>query len=173
MRRIGKEDGGGNIKLMDELRNEPILLAHHPLCGRFDDHLLTIRGRKVCRGCVTVYPAALVVLISMFMLQPEFLPAFILSLALFVAQLFRLTSSRRQMSILFNVMLGASLAMVAYSAIVCPVDLRMLVYPFIIVVIVSFEYLKGRRMLSCCKECPHRASYPKCARGPLNSENGK
>ncbi|MCG7844759.1 MAG: zinc-ribbon domain-containing protein [Methanomassiliicoccales archaeon] len=40
---------------MDELRNEPILLAHHPLCGRFDDHLLTIRGRKVCRSCGTAY----------------------------------------------------------------------------------------------------------------------
>jgi len=158
---------------MDELRNEPILLAHHPLCGRFDDHLLTIKGRKVCRGCITVYPSALVVLLSLFLLRLEFLPTFIGSLLLFGAQLLRFAWSGRLASILYNIILGASLAMVAYSAIICPPELRLFIYPFIIAVIVTFEVLKGRRMLSRCRECPDRPSYPKCARSPPNIENGK
>lgn len=150
---------------MDELRNEPILLAHHPLCGRFDHHLLTIRGRKVCRGCVTVYPTFLVVLILLFLVRPEFIAAFVGSLIMFSAQLLRFFTTGRGRSIIFNMALGSSLAMVIYSVIVCPTDLRIYVYPFIITVIVVFEYLKGRRMFKLCKECPDRTFYPKCARG--------
>lgn len=150
---------------MDELRNEPILLAHHPLCGRFDDHLLTIRGRKVCRGCVTVYPALMVMLVLLFMGRPTFEAAFIASLFLFSFQLLRFVMSGRKVSIIFNMVLGSSLALALYSAIVCQPDLRTHVYPFIITVIVVFELLKGRRMLKRCKECPDLASYPRCARG--------
>ena len=158
---------------MDELRNEPILLAHHPLCGRFDDHLLTIRGRKVCRGCVTVYPTAVVFLITALLLRPDFLPAFFVSLVLFVGQLLRFVISGRRTSVLLNIVLGASLGMVIYSAVVCPSNLRLYVYPFIISVIVSFEYLKGRRMLSRCKDCPERHAYPRCAKGPQNIDDSK
>jgi len=150
---------------MDELRNEPFLLAHHPLCGRFDDHLLTIRGRKVCRGCVTVYPTFLVMLVLLFMGRPTFEAAFFASLLLFSFQLLRFVKSGHGISIFFNMVLGSSLAMAIYSAIVCPPELRIYVYPFIITVIVVFEYLKGRRMLKKCKECPDHAYYPRCARG--------
>ncbi|HNU36430.1 MAG TPA: hypothetical protein PKJ15_07510 [Methanomassiliicoccales archaeon] len=156
---------------MDELRNEPILLAHHPLCGRFDDHLLTVRGRKICRGCVTVYPTFLVMLVLLSLSGPTFEAAFLASLLLFSFQLMRFVASGRWTAILFNVVLGSSLAMVIYSAIVCPPELRIYVYPFIITVIVVFEYLKGRRMLDRCKECPSYASYPLCARGPGKPED--
>lgn len=158
---------------MDELRNEPILLAHHPLCGRFDDHLLTIRGRKVCRGCVTVYPTFLVMLALLFMGRPTFEVAFLGSLFLFSFQLLRFVTSGRGLSIIFNMVLGSSLALATYSAIFCPPDQRIYVYPFLITVIIVFEYLKGRRMLNKCKDCPNRASYPKCARGPMNIDDSK
>lgn len=156
------------MKFIDELRNEPILLAHHPLCGRFDDHLLTVRGRKVCRGCITVYPTFAVILLLLFLGRPEFLPAFAGSLIVFAAQLMRFLIKGRGWSIFFNAALGSSLALVAYAALVCPSELRVFVYPFILTVIVVFEYLKGKRMLNQCKECPDRANYPRCARGPTD-----
>jgi hypothetical protein len=159
------------MKFIDELRNEPILLAHHPLCGRFEDHLLTIRGRKVCRGCVTVYPAFAVMLVLLLVGRPEFMPAFIISLVLFSFQLLRFIIPGRWWSVLFNTVLGSSLAMAIFSAIVCPPELRIFVYPFMIAVIVVFEYLKGRRMLKRCRECPSRASYPRCARAPTIPED--
>ncbi len=158
---------------MDELRNEPILLAHHPLCGRFDDHLLTIGGRKVCRGCITVYHTFLVMFFLVFMGRPSFEAAFFASLLLFSVQLMRFVASGRWTAILFNVVLGSSLALALYSAMICPPELRIYVYPFILTVIVVFEYLKGKRMLKKCEECPDRASYPKCARGPVNPYDGK
>ncbi|MHC1680233.1 MAG: hypothetical protein AB9860_03160 [Methanomassiliicoccales archaeon] len=158
---------------MDELRNEPILLAHHPLCGRFDDHLLTIRGRKICRGCVTVYPTFLVMLALLFLGRPTFEVVFLGSIILFSFQLLRFVTSGRGLSIIFNMVLGSSLALAIYSAIVCPPDLRIYVYPFLITVIIVFEYLKGRRMLNKCKDCSNRASYPKCARGPMKIDDSK
>ncbi|MBP7087411.1 MAG: hypothetical protein KBA58_05060 [Methanomassiliicoccales archaeon] len=147
------------------------MLAHHPLCGRFDDHLLNIRGRKVCRGCVTVYPTFVVIMVLLFMGRPEFMAAFVASLVSFTFQLLRFLIPGRGWSIFFNTVLGSSLALAAYSAIVCPPDLRLFVYPFIVTVIVVFEFLKGRRMLRRCKECTSRASYPHCARGPPMSED--
>lgn len=161
------------MKFVDELRNEPILLAHHPLCGKFDDHMLNIKGRKVCRGCVTVYPTTVLVLISMFVIRPEFEPVFVFSLVLFGIQLPRFLCSGRLTSIVFNIILGSSLASVLYSALICPDDLRILVYPFIVAVIVSFEYFKGRRMLNMCRSCPDHGSFPKCARGLKDLDNGK
>lgn len=154
------------MKFIDELRNEPILLAHHPLCGRFDDHLQTVKGRKVCRGCLTVYPSFALALALLFMGRPEFVMAFAVSLMLFALQLPRFVVHGGRWPVFFNLVLGSSLALAAYSAIVCPPELRIYVHPFIISVIVVFEYLKGRRMLKRCKECPDRASYPRCARGP-------
>jgi len=141
------------------------LLAHHPLCGRFDDHLLTIRGRKLCRGCATVYPTFALILLLLFLGRPEFVAAFAASLFLFAFQLFRFLIHGRGWSMMFNMMLGSSLALVTYSAVVCPPELRIYLYPFIIGVIVVFQYVKGRRMLRGCEECPSRAFYPRCARG--------
>jgi hypothetical protein len=153
------------MKFVDELRNEPILLAHHPLCGKFDDHMLNIKGRKVCRGCVTVYPTAILIFFSILFIRPEFEPIFIVSLVLFGIQLIRFLYPGHLVSIIFNIILGSSLASVLYSAIICPNDLRIYVYTLIAAVIVSFEYFKGRRMLDKCHNCPDHGSFPNCARG--------
>ena len=159
------------MKFLDELRSEPILLAHHPLCGRFDDHLLIVRGRRVCRGCVTVYPTALLVWLALFLVRPDFWTALIVALALFGVQLLRFLSNGQGASIAFNIMLGTSLAFIIYSAIVCPADLRIYLYPFIVAVIVSFEFLKGRKVFTRCKSCPDYGSFPKCATGPSVKKN--
>ncbi len=159
-------------KLFDELRREPILLAHHPLCGRYDDHFIEIGGRKVCRGCATIYPVALGVFLALAWVRPGFMPSFVLSLALFALQLLRFASSRGRMRTVLNVLLGSSLAAALYSAIACPSELRILLYSFIGAVIVSFEYFKGRRAFSRCQGCPVRAAFPRCVREPVDLEGG-
>ncbi len=35
----------------------PFILSHHPSCGKFDDHVFTVRGVKFCIGCFTSFPA--------------------------------------------------------------------------------------------------------------------
>ncbi|MCX6650656.1 MAG: hypothetical protein NT131_03240 [Methanomassiliicoccales archaeon] len=158
------------MKFLDELRSEPILLAHHPLCGKFEDHLLNIRGRRVCRGCLTVYPIALLLALVLYLVRPDFWSALIIALALYGVQLLRFLSKGQGASIVFNLMLGSSLASIIYSAIVCPAELRIYLYPFIAAVILSFEYLKGMRVLARCRDCPNYSSFPKCVTGPVRLE---
>ncbi|MDD1772609.1 MAG: hypothetical protein LUQ09_06775 [Methanomassiliicoccales archaeon] len=164
---------GDIIKFVDELRNEPILLAHHPLCGKFDDHMLNIKARKVCRGCVTVYPTAILVLILFLLVRPGFEPSFIMALVLFGIQLIRFVSSGHKTAITFNMVLGSCLAITVFSVITCPSDLRIFLYPFIIVVAVIFIYLKSRRMFSRCHNCSNYGSFPECVRGSDDVRNRK
>lgn len=35
----------------------PFLLAHHPLCSYFEDHVITVRGHKLCMGCTFLLPS--------------------------------------------------------------------------------------------------------------------
>jgi len=153
------------LRLLQELRNEPLILAHHPLCGRFDDHFLRIGERRLCRGCFTVYPSAVVLLIVLLLLEMPFSSYFVLALMLFAAQLPRFLPSLRGLTVPFNFLLGGSLAAILASMLVCPANLRALFYPFVIAVIVAFMYLKGRRVLATCRGCTDHDSFPACARG--------
>lgn len=38
----------------------PLAIAHHPICGRYDDHVVMIWERRACAGCLGTYPAMLV-----------------------------------------------------------------------------------------------------------------
>lgn len=132
---------------------------------------MTIRGRKVCRGCVTVYPTFLIMLAILLIGRPVFAVAFMSSLLLFSIQLLRFIVHGSRWTIIFNLFTGSSLALAAFSALVCPPELRLYVYPFIVTVIVAFEFLKGRKMFRRCKECPSHESYPRCARVPMDAES--
>ncbi len=151
-------------KLRSEIRNEPIVLAHHPLCGRYDDHFFIIRGRKVCRGCLTVYPTAAVGVIALLLLNySDFTGLFFLALALFIANLTRLVLNRSKASnLIFNVLLGLCLSVTIFSALNCPGDLVLLFYPFVIATYLVFMFYRGMRMYNGCKRCPDYGMFPTC-----------
>lgn len=153
-------------RFRQEIRNEPIILAHHPLCGRYDDHFFIIRGRKVCRGCLTVYPTAAVGAIALILLGiTDFEVLLIASLALFSVNLSRLVLKRTKWSnVVFNVILGLCLSTTIFSMLNCPAGLVPLYYPFVIAVYFSFMIYRGHRMLKGCRQCPHYASFPACFR---------
>ncbi len=66
----------------------PYRLAHHPLCTKFDDHVYTIKGRKVCRGCLNLYSGMIFGLILapivVFVLHISFWIAFIATNSMFI-----------------------------------------------------------------------------------------
>ncbi|MBI0583897.1 MAG: hypothetical protein ISF22_06680 [Methanomassiliicoccus sp.] len=151
-------------KLRSEIRNEPIVLAHHPLCGRFEDHFITIRGRKVCRGCLTVYPTAAA---GIAILAPigisDFSVLFALSLFLFIMNLPRLIIHRSgRTNLFFNIVLGLCLSATALAMFNCPADLRLAYYPFVVVTYLLFMAYRGHRMMSGCRKCPDHHLYPAC-----------
>ena len=153
-------------KLRSEIKNEPIVLAHHPLCGRYDDHFFVIHGRKVCRGCLTVYPSAAIGIIILSLLNPtNFMDLFLLWLVLFIINLSRLVMNRSKTSnAIFNVILGISLSATFFSALNCPGDLILLYYPFVIATYLVFMFYRGYRMIDGCKKCPDYGMFPTCFR---------
>ena len=142
---------------------DPILLSHHPLCGKFDDHMFKIRGRHVCIGCTTVYPSAVAAAVLLTVSgQTSFGVVFPIALLFFAVNLTRLLVRSHRLSVLFNVCLGVSLSASLLSAFHAPEGLQL---PVIIVglsVAFSFSLLKGYRVFAVCKRCERYGEFPSC-----------
>ncbi len=154
-------------RIVSRIDSDPIILSHHPLCGRFDDHVFKIRGRYVCIGCATVYPSALVTALLLLIMSPiSFSIIFPISLSFFAMNLMRLLTKNHRFSILFNACLGISLGAALFSAIYAPEGLQLAVVIAGLAVVISFSFLKGRRVFATCKSCQRYREFPSCC-GPV------
>ena len=150
-------------RILSKIDRDPIILSHHPLCGKFEDHVFMIRGRYVCIGCATVYPSAiLAVLLLSIMHSTSFEIAFPIALSAFALNLIRFLSKSHRLSILFNACLGASLGASLLSAIHAPENLQLAVVFVGLAVAFSFSFLKGHRVFATCKRCPSYREFPAC-----------
>lgn len=154
---------GPILRLRSSIVRDPILLSHHPLCGKFDDHVFKIRGRHVCIGCTTVYPSAVVAAVILIVSgQTSFGIVFPVALLSFAVNLTRLLVRSHRFSVLFNACLGVSLSASILSAFHAPEGLQL---PIIIVglsVAFSFSLLKGYRVFAVCKSCERYGEFPSC-----------
>ncbi len=150
-------------RILSTIDDDPIILSHHPLCGRFDDHVFRIRGRYVCIGCATVYPSAiLTVLLLSIMNSTSFEIAFPIALSAFALNLVRTLSKDHRFSVLFNASLGVSLGASLLSAIHAPENLQLAVVLVGLAVAFTFSLLKGHRVFAICKRCPSYGEFPAC-----------
>ncbi|MBU1158629.1 MAG: hypothetical protein KKE24_04745 [Candidatus Thermoplasmatota archaeon] len=160
-------------RIVSKIDGDPIILSHHPLCGRFDDHVFKIKGRRVCRGCATVYPSALVTALLLLIVSPiSFAITFPIALSFFAVNLMRLLSKNHRLSILFNACLGISLGAALFSAIYAPEGLQLVVVIAGLAVAISFSFLKGRRVFSTCRSCQRYREFPSCC-GPRTLQRGE
>lgn len=159
-------------RVVSRIDNDPIILSHHPLCGRFDDHMLKVRGRYVCLGCVTVYPSAIVAGLSLFALDvSSFAIVFPIALFAFALNLLRFLSKSHRLSVLFNASLGISLGASMLSAIYAPQNLQLPIVMVVLAVAVSFSFLKGRRVFAVCKSCERYSEFPRCHNSSSSQTN--
>lgn len=151
-------------RILSKLDAEPILLSHHPMCGRFGDHMFNIKGRAVCIGCVTVYPSALISLA--FLLAAginSFGTLLYIAVAPFLLNLFRLVlKKRRVFSVFFNILLGVSLASSVLCIICAPDSIRIFVFLFVLAAASVFVFLKGMRVFMTCRRCLDYPNFPAC-----------
>jgi len=53
-------DDGKNYSLFSWIKSlKPLYLSHHPNCAPFKKHVITIRNKHFCIGCIIGYPSAL------------------------------------------------------------------------------------------------------------------
>lgn len=149
-----------------EMDSSPIILSHHPLCGSFSDHYFSIRGRYFCKGCMTVYPTALVTLVVLLLFNLiafEFL--FYSSLILFILNCYRFIIPRSEIvGLAMNAMLGVSLGSVILSLFYAPDSVRLPWTVFVFITVSVFVFLKGLRVFNVCRQCPRYGSFPKCGK---------
>lgn len=152
------------------LKSEPFILAHHPACERFKDHIVKIRGVCICRGCLFVYSTAIVSLI-LFNLpgKPSLLPYwgyFVLSFLFFFFSVIRKfyplkTNLGENISRIF---LGLTLSLSITSAIKAPsFQIKITLIVIIIIVWSIYNGLNGMRTINICRKCPEYNTFPKCS----------
>jgi len=150
-------------RIISIIDKDPIILSHHPLCGKFDDHVFKIRGRYVCIGCVTVYPSAVVTLLLLsIMNMSSFAIAFPIALSSFTVNLLRFLDKNHRLSLILNVILGVSVGTILLSAVNAPNDIQLAVILVGVTVAFSFLFLKGHRVLARCKSCQRYTEFPFC-----------
>ena len=164
-------------KLIAKIDETPIILAHHPMCGKFEDHYFNIRGRSICIGCFTVYPSVIVAFIFMFFLYPNLNISFVnilfISIVLLIINFLRFVPrlSHKQ-TIPLNIVLGTSISLAFFSVLQAPdfyTQLYVLVFIFLVGSI--FTFYKGWRVFLECKKCQEYANFPYCKEIRNNSKN--
>lgn len=150
-------------RIISAIDNDPIILSHHPLCGKFDDHIFKIRERYVCIGCVTVYPSAVVTLLLLsIMNMSSFAIAFPIALSSFAVNMVRFLDKNHRLSLMLNVILGVSVGASLLSAVNAPNNIQLAVILVGVTVAFSFLFLKGHRVLARCKSCQRYIEFPFC-----------
>ncbi len=150
-------------RIRDTLDRDPVILSHHPLCGRFSDHVFKIGGRYVCAGCVTIYPSALVAVSFLMMAGLDIfsvtLPIAVLAFGVY---LLRFPVKGRGVRIPLNIFLGVSLGASLMSAFNAPNNQQLVVIAAGLAVAATFSFLKGRHVFVKCRKCERYSEFPTC-----------
>ena len=155
----------------------PYRLAHHPLCKEFEDHVYTINGKKVCRGCVNFYVGILLGIILapivVFVLKINYWMAFISTNILFIfTPLSVILNPPRIIKDICRLFLGMAMTSALLTIILSIVELffgfKILPIVFglltIIIYIISKRYFTRLRMKkneSICRSC-EQFYLPRC-----------
>jgi len=160
-------------KIKRAIRDDPIILAHHPFCDNFAGHTIQLRGNSVCLGCLFTYPSAVVTIVVIIALgylgvSFSYIQLFGAGVVLFLVALLRkaldIGRENQRLHIIFRMVLGVSLGLVLSSIIVSPDWTSRIVLIVIIVgVAIIYNVINGRRTMGICRSCEQYSEFPFCA----------
>ena len=161
----------------EKWKRYPYRLAHHPLCDHFADHVYTIRGYKVCRGCFNLYSGMIIGLIlapiAVFVLNITFWISFIATNVLYIfTPLCIIFDPPRIIKDFSRFLLGIAMISNVLSIILAIVELILdLNYGAIAVIILSiaiytasrayFRKIRDKRNENVCRSC-EQFYLPRC-----------
>lgn len=138
-----------------------VSLSHHPHCDPYNNHIVLIKGVKVCKGCIVLYPSAYFVLIAIWFVPAEFyeqkinilflihilfgLPAIIHAFK--IDKIFRI---QRQFSLFSRLSLGIGFGAATRFIWIAPVSYK--VY-MILTIIILYGLLMLNRLKGFWNEC--------------------
>ncbi|MFX1483726.1 MAG: hypothetical protein ACFFCP_11140 [Promethearchaeota archaeon] len=158
---------------------DPFITAHHPICGYFDGHSISIRGRKWCIGCtfnsISFFGAALV-LLTIWSINPGFLNRFYLfwggvigSIIYFIGSISGLVDRGSLIKVASKFLLGSSFASICWSILL----LNGLLSPglevkLIIILILYLGFVtvlnvkRSHEIFQKCRDCEYKMRWSKC-----------
>jgi len=146
----------------------PFMLSHHPHCKYFDDDVYHVGRHRLCIGCFTSYPIAIVVVVLWFF---GFIPFYwhVLMLLGLMFGLVQLTSftrftDRKGMKIPVKVFLGLGFGFFASSILAMPIALWFKVVTFINLGILTgmLGIFRYKKIYKICEKCEFEGNYYIC-----------
>jgi uncharacterized membrane protein YidH (DUF202 family) len=147
---------------------KPFILSHHPHCRYFDDDVYHAGRHRLCIGCFTSYPMAIVVVALWFL---GFFPYWwhilmLLGLMFGLVQLLSFTrlTDRKGVKVLVKVSLGLGFGFFASAILAMPIPLWLKVVTLINLGITTgmlgiFRYKKVSKI---CERCEYGGNYEIC-----------
>lgn len=145
-----------------------LIFSHHPLCDNYNEHVITIRGRKYCKGCMFTYPAMAIALLSGIFISVvqdfsyfEFLILALIGLSISLFRLLPINS--KTLSIFFRINLGLSLGFGWLSILFAPGIIHsVLIFSMFAMIHGIIVFYKWGKFLKPCEKCEDYPNFPKC-----------
>lgn len=144
--------------------------AHHPHCDRHFNHLMWIRGRPLCLGCVCMYSGIAigsVIALTTNWAQISFFAWLVLHTTLVMPTIFQIKLQNKRFKIFSRTLLGVSISTYFLSGVFFisppfqrPIFVILLCLHFL-AVYKSLSWLRNRYSQSPCENCP-LGQYPTC-----------
>ena len=158
---------------------DPFITAHHPACGHFDDHSVTIHGRRWCIGCTfnsIAFFGAMLVFLAIWWYDFTLLVRFYLfwggvigSVVYFLTSLSGLADRGPKLKIASKFILGTSFASISWSILLIDgllspgLEVKLLFILILYLVFVTGLNIKrSYEIFHECEDCEYKMRWSKC-----------
>lgn len=163
-------------KLIEELREmkkefsegKYYLLSHHPRCEKFENDCYEIKGKKLCIGCFTAYPIALIFIIFVYFnfINLSYRQFITLGVIFGSVQFFSMhkKANAKLIKILIKIFLGIGLGAFTSGIFLLPLQLFFRVILFILCIQISayFSFFRIKKIHEICKSCEYKEDWENC-----------
>jgi uncharacterized membrane protein YidH (DUF202 family) len=147
---------------------KPFILSHHPNCRYFENDVYNVGGRRLCIGCFTSYPIALLVVALWFL---DFIPfswptIILLGLIFGLVQLLSFTrfTDNKSVKIFVKIFLGLGFGFFTSGILAMPVVLWLRAVTIINLAILTsmLGVLRYKKVYRICERCEYKGNYSIC-----------
>jgi hypothetical protein len=131
--------------------------------------MIEVSGRKVCLGCIFVYPSTAVTLIVLLIITSYIEVSYLLFLGLavltFLINLLRFFKIKnKSISIILRIDLGISLGLAVYTVWIAPIWIPKLLVIYLVLQVASiYIFFRGLKALRICENCDRHNQFPNCS----------
>jgi hypothetical protein len=158
---------------------DPFVTAHHPACGHFDEHIVTIRERRWCIGCTfnsLSFFGAMLILLLVWLVDSTFLNRFYLfwggigaTVVYFLFSFSNISHESKRVKIFSKFLLGGGFAGLCWSILLIDGLFSITLVTKIVLIIILYlgfiTVLNIKRSLEIfreCRDCEFKMRWSKC-----------